>query len=299
MDLRCEALRGEMSAWKFPLHFIDFETMSPAIPFHQGRYPYGQLAFQFSHHVVHTDGRVVHRGEYIETGVGVFPNFDFLRALRKELECDEGTIFRYAAHENSILVAIHAQLRDDGEAVRDGEDLCNFIESITCPTSSGQHRWPTPERNMVDMLNLVKGYYYDPRMGGSNSIKKVLPAVLNSSQYLQQKYAKPIYGTQDGITSLNFQDKVWVQHGADGTVLDPYKLLPKLFGGASPSDQERLMTQVEQIREGGAAMTVYAKMQFTEMSDYERNTLQAALLKYCELDTLAMVMIYEAWREWC
>jgi hypothetical protein len=26
--------------------------------------------------------------------------------------------------------------------------------------------------------------------------------------------------------------------------------------------------------------------------------LRSALLKYCELDTLAMVMIFEAWREW-
>ena len=39
----------------------------------------------------------------------------------------------------------------------------------------------------------------------------------------------------------------------------------------------------------------YAKMQFEHMSDYERSELQAGLLKYCELDTLAMVMIYEAW----
>jgi hypothetical protein len=35
------------------------------------------------------------------------------------------------------------------------------------------------------------------------------------------------------------------------------------------------------------------------MSDYERSEIEAALLKYCELDTFAMVMIYEAWREWC
>lgn len=39
----------------------------------------------------------------------------------------------------------------------------------------------------------------------------------------------------------------------------------------------------------------YAKMQFEHMSDYERDGLKAGLLKYCELDTLAMVMIYEAW----
>jgi hypothetical protein len=34
------------------------------------------------------------------------------------------------------------------------------------------------------------------------------------------------------------------------------------------------------------------------MSEYEYGELKKSLLKYCELDTLAMVMIYEAWREW-
>jgi len=37
-------------------------------------------------------------------------------------------------------------------------------------------------------------------------------------------------------------------------------------------------------------------MQFEAMSDYEREELRSALLKYCQLDTLAMVMIYEAWK---
>jgi hypothetical protein len=43
-------------------------------------------------------------------------------------------------------------------------------------------------------------------------------------------------------------------------------------------------------------LTAYAKMQFEEMSDYERNVLTDSLLKYCELDTMAMVMIYESWK---
>jgi len=40
-------------------------------------------------------------------------------------------------------------------------------------------------------------------------------------------------------------------------------------------------------------MTAYARMQFTEMTEFESKELQKALLKYCELDTLAMVMIWE------
>ena len=33
------------------------------------------------------------------------------------------------------------------------------------------------------------------------------------------------------------------------------------------------------------------------MKKTEQKELSNALLKYCELDTFAMVMIYEAWRE--
>ena len=43
-------------------------------------------------------------------------------------------------------------------------------------------------------------------------------------------------------------------------------------------------------------MAAYGKLQYEDMSDIERDRLNTALLKYCELDTLAMVMIYEAWK---
>ena len=61
---------------------------------------------------------------------------------------------------------------------------------------------------------------------------------------------------------------------------------------------DNLISGSNELKDGGAAMTAYARMQFEEMSDYERNELTDSLLKYCELDTMAMVMIYEAWREW-
>ena len=150
---------------------------------------------------------------------------------------------------------------------------------------------------MVDMLELVKRYYYDPYTRGSNSIKQVLPAILNSSKYLQEKYSKPVYGGDGPIKSLNFPPQTWVQFGDTGKVIDPYKLLPKMFDGISDKDFQKLMSDEDDVRDGGAAMTAYAKLQYEEMSDYERNEIRSALLRYCELDTLAMVMIYEGWRE--
>lgn len=40
-------------------------------------------------------------------------------------------------------------------------------------------------------------------------------------------------------------------------------------------------------------MTAYARMQFEDMAEPERQAIRAALLRYCELDTLAMVMVFE------
>ncbi len=47
------------------------------------------------------------------------------------------------------------------------------------------------------------------------------------------------------------------------------------------------------ITSGGDAMTAYAKLQFTDMDVDKREKKISGLLHYCELDTLAMLMIYE------
>ena len=147
---------------------------------------------------------------------------------------------------------------------------------------------------MVDMLELVKKYYYNPLMKGSNSIKAVLPAVIKSSKFLQSKYSKPIYGSKNGIRSLNFKDWKWFELNDEGEPLNPYKLLPLIFDDIDPNELDNFMTD-SKLADGGAAMTAYAKMQFTEMSDLERDKIIEGLLKYCELDTMAMVMIMEEW----
>lgn len=292
--LDAESLSREMEKWKFPLHFIDFETATPAIPFNGGRRPYEGIAFQFSHHVVEADGTIAHSGEYLNTDIGVFPNYDFVRALRSELSNDTGTIFRYAAHENSYLNLIYRQLKEDISEIDDRDELLAFIRSITKSGKESTEEWEG-ERSMVDLFELVKCFYYDPYTLGSNSIKQVLPAILTSSEYLQRKYAEPIYGASSGIPSLNFSDWAWIRF-ENGKVADPYKLLPPMFQDVSEEDVV-ILSQSFELSDGGAAMTAYGRLQFEDMSDYERGEIRKALLKYCELDTLAMVMIYEGWRE--
>jgi hypothetical protein len=59
----------------------------------------------------------------------------------------------------------------------------------------------------------------------------------------------------------------------------------------------RFISGIDDINDRAAAMAAYGKLQYEDMTLLERTALESALLKYCELDTLAMVMIYEAWRE--
>ena len=124
-----DGLRREMRGWTWPLHFIDFETSAVALPFTRNRRPYEVVAFQFSHHIAHEDGRIEHAGEYINVELGKFPNFDFVRALKADLEKDEGTIFRYHNHENTVLNHIAQQLEDSNEPDRD--ELIAWIKTIT------------------------------------------------------------------------------------------------------------------------------------------------------------------------
>lgn len=284
----------EFDKWTYPLHFIDFETSMVAIPFNKGRRPYEAIAFQFSHHMVYEDGKVEHSGEYLNTKAGQFPNYDFLRALQLQLTNDNGTIFRYSPHENTFLNHIYNQLKSDKSSIPDRDELCDFIKTITTATSSSKESW-LGRRAMVDMWELVKRYYYDPKTRGSNSIKSVLPAILNSSTFLKLKYSKPIYGAEGGIPSHNFRDWRWLEI-ADDVIIDPYKRLPKIFPDTSDRDYE-ILTNNDSLADGGAALTAYGRMQFSVMSSEERKALTSALLRYCELDTMAMVMIYEGWRE--
>ena len=298
--LDIEGLKAEMAKWNFPLHMIDFETTAVALPYYEGMRPYEQVAFQFSHHIIEqtADGgyTIRHAGQYLNQDVTKFPNFEFVRALQEQLGHDEGTIFRYAPHENSILNAIRFQLEESSES--DKDELIAFIDSITHDTKDKRKGGP---RDMVDLWEVVKRYFYEPKeMGGSNSIKVVLPAVLNASQFLKDKYSKHIYGTQ--IPSQNIPSTspiAWITIDSTGHVENPYHLLPSVSSlldiGVIDNDMLEKMGDDMTIANGGAALTAYNKLMFCDgiMTD----ALREALLRYCELDTMAMVFIWEFFNE--
>jgi len=280
--------KNEMSKWKYPYHMIDFETASVALPFHDGMRPYEAVAFQFSHHIMEKDGTVRHAGEFICVEAGSFPNYSFARALKKELENDNGTAFMWSPHENTILKTIARQIAEDPHAPEDAEELKTFILSIT----------KDGDREMYDLCRLAEKTFFHPDTKASTSIKKVLPAMLKVSQKLKETYSKPIYGSPNGIKSINFVSQEgfrWLDQNGQG---DPYNILKQYAKDAMPDgleDSDEGETSV--IAEGGAAATAYSRLQFEDLDNEARSRIVSALLRYCELDTLAMVMIMQGWQD--
>ncbi len=287
-------LRTAMSEIEAPFHFIDFETSMVAIPFHKGRKPYEAIAFQYSYHIMEADGSVRHESEYLSLETG-FPNYDFVRALKKDLEGKSGTIFRYHSHENTYLCHIYEQLiAENDKDVPDKDALINFIQDITHKDKV----W-TGARDMQDLYKWVLRFYYSPHAKGSNSIKQILPAVINDSKFVREKYSQALYGTTE-LPSKNFSSHTWITEAAS---YDPYKTLPQVITGFENDELEeiceKLTSGIDELNNGGAAMTAYAYLQFTDMPAGERERIRKALLRYCELDTMAMVMIWEYWRDVC
>lgn len=277
--LDVDGLTAAMNNWVYPLNLIDFETAAVALPFHAGRRPYEQVAFQFSHHILEADGSLRHAHQFLHDTPGVFPNYHFVRALREALLHNQGTVFRWSHHENSVLSAIKDQLETDREPPNDKDLLIEFIFSIT----------KDGERAMVDLADIARKHYFHPSTKGSCSIKKILPAVLTSSRYLRDTYHRPIYGASGGIPSLNFENIAWWQIGPDGRVLDPYKLLAcELNDDKESGDNLR-------INQGSAASNAYLRLQFEDLSSSERASLCRGLKRYCELDTLAMGFVLQSW----
>jgi hypothetical protein len=290
----------EMDTWRWPLHCIDFETSTAALPFFFGMRPYDVIPFQFSHHILHrqADGRVrvEHATQWISTDAHTNPSMPFVRALREALMpmgVLEGTVFRYHNHENTVLRGLRSVLASSDEA--DKRELIEFIDLITKP-SGKEGNGSAGAREMVDLHRLVQEGYYSKVAGGSISLKYVLPAVLHDAPGVAALFGAPgIFGTH-AINSHNFtlaDQHVWLQATRGN---DPYQTLPPVFTGEHTNLNAMLARLAGDddegaINQGGLAMTAWNFTQFADVSVDERRSIREALLRYCELDTLAMVML--------
>ncbi len=208
-----DGIRSFLSKLSYPLYFLDFETMMPAIPMFDNSKPYQQIPFQYSlHYIINEGGNVMHK-EFLGDSCN-----DPRRALAEQLCRDIPKDVCVLAYNKNFECS---RIKEMAESFPDLADHLNNIKD-----------------NIKDLIDPFRaGHYYNRQMGGSLSIKSVLPAVFPNDP------------------SLNYHNLVGVHNGSE-------------------------------------AMTIYPKIK--DMPPEEQAAVRTALLKYCELDTFAMVKLWQA-----
>ena len=107
-----ERLGPALSALRYPLHFIDFETSLLALPYHRGMRGYEKVAFQWSCHTVGALGAEPMHREWLNT-VEAWPNAEFVASLRTVVG-DAGDVLTWSPYEATVLKEIRGQLERYG-----------------------------------------------------------------------------------------------------------------------------------------------------------------------------------------
>jgi predicted RecB family nuclease len=149
-------LRRQLAALEPPIAYLDFETVSPAIPVWPGCRPYGQVPVQFSCHVLGSGGLEHHA--WLAEGPHD-PREEFARA-----------VIRACAEARTVLVYSASFERGCLDALADS--LPDLRADLTALTG-----------RLRDLHPIVRDHVYHPDFGGSFSLKTVLPALVPELGY--------------------------------------------------------------------------------------------------------------------
>jgi hypothetical protein len=148
-----EAVGRWLDGLSWPLWFLDFETMAPAVPPHAGLRPYQQAPFQYSLHMLASPDAAPRHFEFLHIDAGD-PRDCLLRALLDSLG-PEGSIITWGAEGEKMVLGELAGFRP-----ADAERL----EALS--------------RRIVDLADPWRTFMvHHPGQKGSTSLKAVLPTV--------------------------------------------------------------------------------------------------------------------------
>lgn len=155
-----------LNSFSGPLYFFDFETISSTLPILDQSRPFQQIPFQYSLHITDIDGKIIEHREFLAEPNdfnnlgGIDPRRKLLDKLKKDIPQSGSIIVYYASFEISRLEELAVDFPEEKE----------FLDSLIS--------------RVVDLLIPFKsGWYFDAKMGGSNSIKSVLPAIAPEYSY--------------------------------------------------------------------------------------------------------------------
>ncbi|HEY3853713.1 MAG TPA: DUF2779 domain-containing protein [Verrucomicrobiae bacterium] len=97
-----QAIQRFLNGLEYPIHFLDFETFSTAIPLFERLRPFQRIPFQFSLHVQSSpDTDLIYCG-FLASGAGD-PRPDFMVRLREVVDQKGSIVIYNAAFEQGVL----------------------------------------------------------------------------------------------------------------------------------------------------------------------------------------------------
>ncbi|WP_028452942.1 DUF2779 domain-containing protein [Chitinilyticum aquatile] len=166
-----QATARALSGFQLPAYFLDFETISFAVPIWAGTRPYQKTPFQFSVHRMLGAGHIEH-SEFLDIS-GNDPAEKLVRSLLAACG-KEGPIF------------VYYQAFEKGRINELAERFPEFSEPLLALNE-----------RIVDLLPIAREHYYHPNQHGSWSIKAVLPALCPELSY------DDLHGVQDGSMAMD------------------------------------------------------------------------------------------------
>jgi len=153
-----DGLKIELAGLKYPICYMDFETINPCVPRFNGMHPYDHIPFQWSVNAQRQPGAEPEHYEFL-AGERTDPRRNFITSLCNVLG-ERGSIVAYnAGFESARLSELAAWLPEFAERIKN-------IQS-----------------RLWDLLPVIRNHVYHPAFQGSYSLKYVLPALVPGLSY--------------------------------------------------------------------------------------------------------------------
>jgi hypothetical protein len=156
IHIRVTAMQNWLSSLKYPVYFLDYEAISPAIPVYPGTYTFQNIVFQYSLYKIEFPGAEANHYYFLPEDK-TLPTPKLLESLCSNIKDDNGTILvwhdSFEKARNQEMAALYPEF---------SEKLMDINRRI---------------KDMEKVFNSDGGLYIHPAFEGKSSLKVVFPVM--------------------------------------------------------------------------------------------------------------------------
>lgn len=169
-------LRAFLDTLWYPLYFLDFETYRPLVPQYEGDSPNTQIPFQYSLHYIEREGGEVGHTEFLGEPTAD-PREAIAKSLAERIPTDACVLAYNMSFEKGVLTDL-------------AKRYAHFSDTLTAIAENA--------RDLI--VPFRSGACYNRAMGGSFSIKSVLPALFPGDSELDYTALDGVHNGEDAMT---------------------------------------------------------------------------------------------------